>query len=38
MLKGNVILPTNEKYIFPLSYLLINMFALRDFQKEYNCF
>lgn len=33
MLKGNIISPTNEKYIFPPSYLLINMFVLRDFQK-----
>lgn len=33
MLKGNIILPTNEKYIFPPSYLLINVFVLGDFQK-----
>lgn len=39
VLKGNIISPANEKYIFPPSYLLINMFVLRDFQKrEYNRF
>ena len=34
MLKGNIILPTNEKYIFPPSYLLINMFVLGGFSKR----
>lgn len=34
MLKGNIISPSNEKYIFSPSYLLINMFVVGDFQKE----